>query len=107
MPQACCKLLILSNCCNLSTSCNKLVNFIKLQQVCSNQPYGNLSFVDLLQLVETTFNNPVDNKFGLAHFWLCTLTCFHTDMYIKGSLTNLVFNVNCENFLIVTLLLFI
>ena len=30
----CCKLPILSACCNLSTSYNKPVNFIKLQQVC-------------------------------------------------------------------------
>ena len=31
-PQTCCKLSILPTFCNLSTSCNKLVNFIKLQQ---------------------------------------------------------------------------
>ena len=33
-PQTCCKLSNLPACCNLSTSCNKLVNFIKLQQAC-------------------------------------------------------------------------
>ena len=31
IPQACCKLSILLACCNLSTSCNQLVNSIKLQ----------------------------------------------------------------------------
>ena len=51
-PQTCCKLPILPACCNLSTCCNKLVNFIKLQQVCRNQ------------LVETTCTKPVDITFG-------------------------------------------
>ena len=62
-PQTCCKLSILPTCCNLSTS-HKLVFFIKLQQVCKNQACCNLSFADLLQLVETTCNKPFDNKFG-------------------------------------------
>ena len=39
---------------SLSTSCSKLVNFIKLQQVCENQTCCNLIFADLLQVVETT-----------------------------------------------------
>ena len=34
LAQTCCKLSILPACCNLSISCKKLVNFIKLQQVC-------------------------------------------------------------------------
>ena len=38
---------------------NKLVNVIKLQQVC----LCNLLFTDLLKLVETTCSKPVDNKF--------------------------------------------
>ena len=33
-PQTCCKLSILPACCKLLTSCNKLVNFIKLQKAC-------------------------------------------------------------------------
>ena len=41
-PQTCCKLL---------------------QQACYNHDCCNLSFADLLQLVETTCNKPVDNKF--------------------------------------------
>ena len=52
-PKTCCKLSTLPACCNLSTSCNELVNFIKLQQVCKKQACCNLSFADLLQLVET------------------------------------------------------
>ena len=59
-PQTCCKLSILPTCCNLSTSCNKFVNFIKLQQVCWNQPCYNLSFADLVQLVETSCKKPVE-----------------------------------------------
>ena len=39
---------------SLSTSCSKLVNFIKLQQDCENQTCCNLIFADLLQVVETT-----------------------------------------------------
>ena len=31
MPQACCKLSILLDCCSLSTTCNKLLNFIWLK----------------------------------------------------------------------------
>ena len=57
-PQTCCKLSILPACCNLSTRCNKLVNLIKLP----------LSFADMLRLVETTCNKPVDNKFWQ---WTC------------------------------------
>ena len=44
-------------CCNLSISCNKLDNFIKLQQGCLDQVCCNLSFADLLQLVETTWSS--------------------------------------------------
>ena len=47
---------------NLSTSYNKLVNFIKSQQASSNH-LSFAEFADLLQLVETTCNKPVDNKF--------------------------------------------
>ena len=39
---------------------NKLVNFMKLQKV-TNQVCCNLSFADLLQLVEITCSKPVDN----------------------------------------------
>ena len=59
-PQACSNLSILPTCCTLSTSCNKLVNFIKLQQVCLDQSCCNLSFADLKQLVETSCNIPVE-----------------------------------------------
>ena len=45
-------LLQLNKLCN-----NKRVIFIKWQQAC-----GNVSFADLLQLVETTCNKPVDDK---------------------------------------------
>ena len=62
-PQTWWKLSILPACCNLSTFWNKLVDFIKLQQACLNQARCNLSFADLLQLVETTCSKPVDNKF--------------------------------------------
>ena len=41
-PQTCCKLRTLPACCKLSTSCSKSVDFIKLQQVCENQPCCNL-----------------------------------------------------------------
>ena len=45
----------------------KLVSFIKLQQWCKNQACCNYaSFADLLQLVEKTCNNPVDNNFWLS-----------------------------------------
>ena len=47
----------------MSTNCNKLVNFNELQQVCKNQACHNLSFANLLQLVETTCCKPADNKF--------------------------------------------
>ena len=44
--------------------CNELVSFIKLQQDCQNQACcSNLSFVDLVQLVETTCTKPVDSTF--------------------------------------------
>ena len=33
---------------NLSASCHKFVNIIKLQTVCQNQAYFKLSFADLL-----------------------------------------------------------
>ena len=39
---------------------NKFVNFTKLQQV-TNHACCNLSFADLLQLVEITCSKPVDN----------------------------------------------
>ena len=42
-----------------ATDLVQLVNFIKLQQVCSDQAYRNLSFADLLQLVETSCKKPV------------------------------------------------
>ena len=58
------KLSILPACCNLPTTCKKLVNFIKLQQVCQSQAFCNLSFADLLELVETTGSKPVENKFA-------------------------------------------
>ena len=35
-PQTCCKLSILPACCNLSTSCNKLVNFVICRLVTTN-----------------------------------------------------------------------
>ena len=71
-PQTCCKLSILLVCLNLSINCNKLVNFIKLQQVCYNQTCRILSFADLLQLVETTCSKPVDKKFWPSS---CDKTC--------------------------------
>ena len=46
-PQTCCKLRNLPNCCNLSSSCSKPVDFIKLQQVCEYQTCCNLIFADL------------------------------------------------------------
>ena len=52
-----------TGCSNLSTSCDKQVNLIKFKQICLNQACCNLSFADLLQLVETTCIKPVDNKF--------------------------------------------
>ena len=62
MPQTCCKLWIWPACCKLSTSCSKSVEFVKLQQFCENQTFCNLIFVDLLQVVETTFVKLVDKK---------------------------------------------
>ena len=61
-PQTCCKLRTLPACCKLSTSCSKSVDFIKLQQVCENQPCCNLIFADLLQVVVTICSKLVDNK---------------------------------------------
>ena len=46
----------------LQHSCNKLVIFIKLQRVCWNQACCNLPCADLLQLVKTICNKPVDNN---------------------------------------------
>ena len=40
------------------TNCNKLVNFIKLRQVCQDKASCNLSFADLLQLVVTSCCKP-------------------------------------------------
>ena len=57
--QTCCKLRILPACCKLSTSCSKSVDFIKLQQVCENQPCCNSIFADV---VVTTCSKLVDNK---------------------------------------------
>ena len=45
---------------------NKLLwtcQFIKLQQICTNQACYNLSFADLSQLIKTTCSKPVDDKF--------------------------------------------
>ena len=42
-------LSILPACCKQSASCNKLVSFIKLQQVCQNQACCDLSYIDLLK----------------------------------------------------------
>ena len=39
---------------------NNYAEFIKLQQVCENQTCCNLLFADLLQLVETICNKPVE-----------------------------------------------
>ena len=64
MPHTCSQLSTLPACCNLSTSWNELVNFIKLQQACYNWVCCKLSFANLLQLVGTTCRKPVDNKFG-------------------------------------------
>ena len=71
-PQTCCKLWILSACCKLSTSCSKSVDFIKLQQVCENQPCCNLIFADLLQVVVTTCIKLVDNSFDKSDRTTCS-----------------------------------
>ena len=45
-------------------SSNKLVNFIKLQQICENQACGKFHLqTSYNKLVEKTYNNPVDNTF--------------------------------------------
>ena len=63
-----CKLSTLPSCCNLSISLsyNKSVK-IRLVTTCHFQTY-HLSFVDLLQLAETTCSKPVDNKFFDSQF---------------------------------------
>ena len=61
-PQTCCILGILPACCKLFTSCNKSVEFIKLQQVCKNQICCNLIFADLLPVVKATCIKLVDKK---------------------------------------------
>ena len=61
-PQTCCKLRNLPDCCNLSSSCSKPVDFIKLQQVCEYQTCCNLIFADLLQVVTTTCSKLADIK---------------------------------------------
>ena len=76
-PQTYCKLSILPTCCNLSTSCNKLVNFIKLQQVrivkirivaiCHLQTCYNL----LKQLAESLLITSLDNQFATSLLTIC------------------------------------
>ena len=51
-PQTCCKLCMILPA--LLQVVNKSVKFIKLQQVCENQICCNLTFADLLQVLETT-----------------------------------------------------
>ena len=47
---------------SLSSSCVKLVGFIKLNQVCESQTRCSLIFEDLLHVVEITFISLVDKK---------------------------------------------
>ena len=59
-PQTCCKLSILLV---VEVFNSTSFDFTKLQQMCQNQACCNLPFADLLQLIETARNKPVDDKF--------------------------------------------
>ena len=63
---------ILSDCCNLSTSCNKLVNFMNVQQVCLNQACYNLSFADLLQLAASLWITSFDTQLASCLLKTCS-----------------------------------
>ena len=73
-PQTRCKLWILPAYCKLSTSCSKSVEFNKLQQVCENKICCNLTFADLMQVLETTYIKLVDKypSYQLASSLLTT-----------------------------------
>ena len=65
--QTCCKLYIFPVCFNLSTNCNELVNFIKLQQIrlvaiCHLQTCYNL----LKQLAASRWITSFDNQFATS-----------------------------------------
>ena len=76
-PQTCQKLSILPACCNLSTtSCNKLVNFVKLQQAGYNihlmcAPEGNSEFYFPESLNETRGKTKLTISRGSTHLVLC------------------------------------